>query len=224
MDRARQWRFALPLLAVAGLLAFGPEWPARTTELTCRDGGGAGRYSNMDACIAAMDDQCTSCSVRERWFAPFVYFLILPGLLVWALSVASKAVARGTGSVWLVLAVVFIIPFMAMFYPPNLRTPLFLQNAVFVWPQLVFFGPTLYLASPASAPLLSEVGSYLGTIAFWLAAALGFGLLTARLAARWLLLPLAAGFVIMVVLLVRFGAPLVGLRQSLENGGQSSAT
>ena len=125
---------------------------------------------------------------------------------------------------WLVLAVVFIIPFMAMFYPPNLRMPLFLQDAVFIWPQLVFFGPTLYLASHASAPLLSEVGSYLGTIAFWLAAALGFGVLTARLAARWLLLPLAAGFVITVVLLVRFGAPLVELRQSLENGGQSSAT
>ena len=98
--------------------------------------------------------------------------------------------------VWLVLAVVFIIPFMAMFYPPNLRMPLFLQDAVFIWPQLVFFGPTLYLASHASAPLLSEVGSYRGTIAFWLAAALGFGVLTARLAARWLLLPLAAGFVI----------------------------
>ena len=224
MDRARQWRFAPPLLAVAGLLAFGPEWPARTTELTCRDGGGAGRYSNMDACIAAMDDQCTSCSVRERWFAPFVYFLILPGLLVWALSVASKAVARGTGSVWLVLAVVFIIPFMAMFYPPNLRTPLFLQNAVFVWPQLVFFGPHLVPRVPGICA--TAVGGRVISKYHRVLVGGGTGVRLADGQAGGALAPPAPGGRIRH----HGGAscplrsPLVGLRQSLENGGQSSAT
>jgi hypothetical protein len=181
MDRTRQWQFALALLAIAGLLAFGPEWPAQTSELTCTNGSVRGRYSNMDACAAAIDDQCRSCSVSEHWLTPFLYCLIVPGLFVCAMSMISKAVARGTGVVWLVLTAVFIIPLIAMFYPPNLRLSLFLQDAVIVWPQLVFFGPTLDLASPASAPLL-----YRGTIVFWLVAALGFGVLTARLATRWL--------------------------------------
>lgn len=213
MSRVRKGYVAvLLLLATGGLVALGPEWPARRSELTCVDGTVRGPYADMDACMAAMDDGCHSCSTRERWFAPFVYLLIVPGFLIGALSVAGKPVARGAGAVWIVLAVVFVIPFAALFYPPGLRMPLFLQNAVFVWPQLVFFGPTLYVATSASG----ESALYAATIAFWFVAALGFGWVTATLAARSLLLPLAAGFVIVVVVLVRLVAPLVGLRQSLE--------
>jgi hypothetical protein len=197
----------LLVLAAAGLLVLGPEWPARASELTCDDGTVRGPYVDIDACVAAIDDGCRSCSTRERWFAPFVYMLLVPGLLVAAVTVAGKAVARGVVAVWIVLTVVFMIPVGALFYPPGVRMPLFIQNAVIVWPQLVFFGPTLFPGS---------LGSYAATIGFWFLAAVGFGWLTARLKVRWLLLPIAAGFVIVVVLLVRVTAPLVGLHQSLE--------
>lgn len=208
----------LLLLAAAGLLILGPELPARTAELTCDNGTVRGPYVDMDACVAAMDDGCRSCSVRERWFAPFVYLpfvylLIVPGLLV-ALSAADKTVARGASAVWIVLAVVFMIPF-ALFYLQGVRVPLLILNAVLIWPQLVFFGPSLLPASSAAPPLLSE-SAFAATIAFWFVAAVGFGWLTARMKARRLLLPLAAGFVVVVVLLIRVTAPLVGLRQSLE--------
>ena len=78
MNRIRKGVLVLLLLAAGGLLALGPAWPARTTELTCDDGTVRGLYADMDACVAAMDDGCRSCSVREHWFTPFVYLIIIP--------------------------------------------------------------------------------------------------------------------------------------------------
>jgi hypothetical protein len=79
----------------------------------------------------------------------------------------------------------------------------------------VFFGPSLLPASSAAASSLLSESALAATIAFWFVAAAGYGWLTARMRARRLILPLAVGFVVVVVLLIRVTAPLVGLRQSL---------
>jgi hypothetical protein len=55
----------LLLLAAAGLLIAGPQLPVRPSELTCDSGTVRGLYVDMDACVAAIDDGCRSCSVRE---------------------------------------------------------------------------------------------------------------------------------------------------------------
>jgi hypothetical protein len=212
-----KWRVALPLLAITGaLMALGPAWPAEEAALICADGGTRAIHPDMTACVAAMDDACRECGIQERWDFPFVYLLGIPGLLVLASAVASRPIALAAASVWLVLAVVFAIPFLAFVYPPSVRMPLLVQEMVIVWPQLVFFGPTLYRSAPRANRLMSESSLYWGTIAFWVAASVAFGAVTAKRVSRWLLVPLAIAFVVAAVLLVRFGASLVGLRPLIE--------
>ena len=212
-----KWRVALPLLAISGaLLVFGPAWPKEEAALMCADGSTRAIHPDMTACAAAMDDACRRCGVQERWDFPFVYLLGIPGLLVLALAVASRPIALAAASVWLVLAVVFTIPFLAFVYPPSVRMPLLVQDMVLVWPQLVFFGPTLYRSASRASRLMSESSLYWGTIAFWVVASVAFGAVTARRVARWLLVPLAIVFVVAVVVLVRYGASLVGLRPLIE--------
>ena len=207
----------LLLLATAGVFVLGPEWPAHTSELTCDDGTVRGPFANMDACVLAMNDGCRACGVREPWYAPFFYifyFLSIPALLVGALWTANKAIARGAAAVWIVLGVVLVIPFGAFFYPPGVWMPLIIQNAFVVWPQLVFFVPSLFRG--ASRPVESQTAQWAANLAFWFVAAVGFGRLTIGVNPRWVILPLAAGFVLVVVLLVRLTAPLTGFHEVLE--------
>jgi hypothetical protein len=207
---------AMPLLVVALVITFGPAWQEKKTALTCDDGSERAVYEDMTACVAAMDDSCRACGVQQQWYAPFVYFLLVPGLLLTSLAIAGGPLVMGASAVWLVLAIVFVIPWSLMFYPQDVRMPWFLQVLAIGGPQLVFFPLTLF-PSDGGAPGAPSGAAFVATIVFWLVASVAFGAVMARRVRRRFLVPLAVMFVFAIAFVVRFAAPLFGYRQIFES-------
>lgn len=199
-------------LGVVLLLAFVVAWPTHTTDLKCgAEGIVRESFPDMDSCVSAMTGGCY-CSVRDRWFIPIIYLLIIPWLVIRAVRGVHERAARGANAVWFVLIVVLLLQVLLVLPYAGVRLPRLIQTAIFAWPQLVFFGPGLY---NAQGPVLSEPSQYLGTLLFWLLAGFVFGILSGRLRARWFI-PLAVAFVASMTLLVRLAIPVLGLRQVLE--------
>ena len=81
---------------------------------------------------------------------------------------------------------------------------------------MVFFGPSMFWAQPGAGLVLQQ-WAHLATAAFWLVAALGFGLLTRRLRSLLLLAVFAVVFVAAISIAVRLIAPLFNVQLVMES-------
>ena len=62
----------------------------------------------------------------------------------------------------------------------GLPVPLLFQNAAIVWPQLIFFGSTLWSAEPQGGPAFPPAWAGFVTVAFWAAVGAVFASRTIR--------------------------------------------
>ena len=111
------------------------------------------------------------------------------------------------------LVAAFLLPLvaLAMLSASNYR-PVFLQEAMIVWPQRLVF--TLY--THQDKPVLTGPLAYLMPLGFWTFAALVFGFLARRVRSMSVLFPLAVTFVVAVALLVGRLAPRFGWHIRIE--------
>ena len=96
------------------------------------------------------------------------------------------------------------------------RVPLLLQDAAIVWPQLIFFGPTLWSVEPNGGPAFPHALAGFATVVFW--AVIG-GLFVASVR-RLTSLPVLLGLAVIVVIgayaAVRAAVPVMNWRFLLE--------
>jgi hypothetical protein len=157
----------------------------------------------MDACMAAMTAECSSCNVPPGWPSALYYLVLLPGAFVAAVWSANRKLARGVAAVlFLVLVVGGVFPLLLMI-PFALPLPGLGEMLVF-WPQYVFFGPGL---TGSRGPVLPAQHAYLVTLGFWAVLALVFGLLTKGLRSAWLACSLAVVWVAGTTYAIRLIVP-----------------
>lgn len=219
---------ALSLLGAAiALVMFGPQWPGRATSLMCGESVEAiterKLLPDMNACSMAMSEADESgahcfCSVQDNPFAPAYYLALVPIILVAATWLISAATARGMAAVVIVLATTLLIPgsVVSRMYDAGMRIPNLLASLAIGWPQLIVFGPTIFWKAPRSGLVLPQEWALLMTLAFWLAAACGFGLLARRIKWPVVLWVTAIVFITGTALAVRVLAPLVGWQMVME--------
>ena len=224
-DRVLPNRSLIPVAVLLGLVILGPDWPARATQLVC--GESAERMNvrevlvDMDACTVAMGRAADSgthcfCSVRQTWLAPLYYLGLMPLVFISAVWFRSRPTARGMVAVAVVLGTVLLVPWPIMaLYGLGVRIPTFFQTMAVFWPQLVFFGPSLFRADSPGLVVPHE-WSYMLMIIFWAIASAIFGAFVRRVKSFGLLLMLAAGFVAATVLLVQLVVPFFGWRLLFE--------
>jgi len=94
--------------------------------------------------------------------------------------------------------------------------PLFFQNAAIVWPQLIFFGHTLWSVEPNGGPAFPHAWAGLVTVGFWSVVGVVFVAVLRRVRS----LPLLAGLAVIVVMVayasVKAAVPLMHWRFLLE--------
>jgi hypothetical protein len=216
------------LVATITLIVVGPQWPGRATSLMCGESVETitekSLLPDMDACAVAMSQAAESgthcfCSVKENRFAPPYYLALVPIVFVAATWIFSAAIARGMAAVVFVLSTTLLIPGPLVFrmYSAGVRIPNLLAMMAIGWPQLVFFGPTIFWAEPRSGLVLPHQWALLVTLAFWLVAAFAFGLLARRMSSPAVLLISAVGFVAGTAVAVRVVAPLFNWHMVMES-------
>jgi hypothetical protein len=209
------------LVATIALVVFGPQWPGRATSLMCGESietiSEKALLPDMETCFAAMSQSCY-CQVKENPFAAEYYLALVPITFVAAVWGLSAATARGMAAVVLILATTLLIPgpVVSRMYSAGMRIPVLLQALAIGWPQFVFFGPTMFWPPPDSGLVLPQQWAPLLTLAFWLVAACGFGLLARRLRSPVVLLATAGVFVTGTALAARLIAPLFNWHMTIE--------
>jgi hypothetical protein len=110
----------------------------------------------------------------------------------------NGSVVRGVAAVGIVLCTIFLSPVLvALLYGAGLHIPTFLQTVAIIWPQYVFFRPSLY------------------SLAFWAVVALVFAFVVpVRSFPR--LLAVAALCVSLTVIVLLFAAPVFGWKIPIE--------
>jgi hypothetical protein len=126
----------------------------------------------------------------------------VPLVLISAVWFLNRPTARG-------MAAVIVVLLGTMLLAP------FFQTVAVLWPQLVFFGPSLFRADSPGLVVPHE-WSYISMVIFWLMASAIFGVCVRRVKSFGVLLALAAVFVPATVVLVRLVVPLFGWRQIFE--------
>jgi hypothetical protein len=120
-------------------------------------------------------------------------------------------------AVIIVLAATNLTPLVVFrMYEAGIRIPNRLAMIAFGWAQLVFFGPSMFWVDPRYGLVLPHQWALLVTLAFWLAAALAFGVLARRLKSPALVLAGAVAFVAGTTLAIRAAAPLFHWRILME--------
>jgi hypothetical protein len=218
-------RSVILLATVLGLVLLGPDWPAGTTELVC--GESVDQISvrevlaDMEACTVAMGlaaDAGTRCfcSVRQTWIAPAYYLGLVPLVFISAVWFWNGPTARGIAAVAVIIGIVLLAPWpITALYGVGVRIPTFFQTVAVFWPQLMFFGPSLFRAD-SSVLVVPHEWSYISMIMFWAMASALFGAFTRRAKSFGLLLALAVAFVAATIVLVRLAVPFLGWRLVFE--------
>ena len=222
-------RIGTLLCCVAGLalVVFGPEWPGRSTRLTCGNSiettADAITFTDANACQTAMArafDAGTNCycSVKENPFAPAYYLALVPLPFMLALAIVSRAAARGMTAVMLILASTLVIPgpVVMHLYDAGFHIPQLLQGLAISWPQFVFFGPNLYRLGPNGGLVLPWEWAYLSMVGFWMVAAAVFGWFSRRVRSFPMLLAAAVVTITALAIAVRLIVPLFGWHATLE--------
>jgi hypothetical protein len=218
-------RSLILVAAVAGLVVVGPDWPTKNAELVCGDSVGTMAVrevlADTDACGEATRrayDAGTHCfcSVRLTWIGPAYYLGLLPLMLIGSVWLWNGPTARGMAAVAVVLAPGLLVPWPVMaLYGRGVSIPKFFQVMAVAWPQLAFFGPSLFRSDSPSRVVPHE-WSYISMIIFWAIASALFGAFVRRVKSFALLLSLAAAFVVATLLLVWLVVPLFGWRLLFE--------
>lgn len=154
-------------------------------------------------------------------FGQITDFFLGPILLVIAISanaVASRSPqTRPVAAFTTVLLALPLISYAVMFaYGMGLRIPGLFQNAAIVWPQLVFFGSTLWTTPPDQGPALPYQWTGVITIVFWAVIAIGFARITRRFTSFLVLVGLSTVIIISTYFLVKVALPLFGWRLLLD--------
>ncbi len=223
MRRARIGSLLVFVATVATVLA-GPDWPTRTTDLSCGETYETleirATFEDMDACTAEMVMGC-GCGVRSDWDGPIVYLTFLPLGMLASVWMTSRDAGRGMATVLGVLGFALLIPVaIVQMYSTGLRFPgigrlgqtinQLLQTFAFGLPQLVFFGPSLYGAESQSGPVIPHEWSYVSTVIFWIAISVIFGVFTKRVERFRRLLSLSLVLVLAIAIAVPFVVPAFG--------------
>ena len=114
----------------------------------------------------------------------------------------------------LLLYVVDFLQFSIGWLPRSVRSAL--GFLTFVWPQLVFFGPTLSRVGGSGGHFLPYMWAGAITLLFWVVIATSFGFVTRRVRRPMVLLSTAFMAVFAPAVAVRAVAPLVGWKMSVE--------
>jgi hypothetical protein len=101
-------------------------------------------------------------------------------------------------------------------YGRGLRIPLLFQQAAIVWPQLVFFGSTLWTTPPGEGPVLPHQWAGVITMVFWSVIALGFARITRRFGSFPVLVALSILAVVSTYYGVKSVLPVLGWRLLLD--------
>ena len=152
---------------------------------------------------------------------PIAAALLSPVLLIVAAG-ATVVACRSTRTrpTGVLIAVLLVLPVLSygvlLAYGFGVRIPVLFQEAAIVWPQFVFFGPTLRTAPPANSYVIPYAWTGAFTVAAWAAVAWLFGRLTRRWTSFLLLTPLATLAVVVAVLIVKTASLLFGWRFQIE--------
>lgn len=148
------------------------------------------------------------------WSSPF----FLAVAIVTTIAAVRSARTRPVAVFGAVLLALPLVSFGVLFaYSVGLRIPRPLQVVAIGWPQLVFFGSTLWTAAPNPRPVLPEAWAGAITVAFWTCVALAFARLTRRWPSLWVSASLAIGTITATVFLMRAVVPLLQLQLLLES-------
>jgi len=147
------------------------------------------------------------------WLGPVCLVIAVGATVVGSRSTRTRPVAAFTAAL---LALPVVSYGVLLAYSAGLRIPLLFQNMAIGWPQLIFFGSTLWTTSQDSRPVLPQAWAGVITVAFWACVAVAFARLSRRWASFWVLIVMATITIISTSLVVRAVLPIFRWRLLLE--------
>jgi hypothetical protein len=155
----------------------------------------------------------SSGPVYEELILLILLFVAVAAIAVAALSPVTRPMAAFTA----VLLAVPCVPYgVSLAYRVGMHIPLFFQNAAIVWPQLVFFGGTLWSVPEAQGPVLPQNWAGVITIAFWAIVAFAFSRITLRLSSFVVLVGLSAATIMAMGFAIQALLPFLKWRLLLD--------